>query len=99
MRHASDDLKSAFEAKIAPFQEEVKAFRKEHGSAKVGEITVDMMYGGMRGMKGLVTETSVLDADEVRIFGKEGKHFVFQMMSIKHVLLDAVLKGLCETNS
>ena len=23
-----------------------------------------MMYGGMRGMKGLVTETSVLDADE-----------------------------------
>ncbi len=23
-----------------------------------------MMYGGMRGMKGLVTETSVLDAEE-----------------------------------
>ena len=23
-----------------------------------------MMYGGMRGMKGLVTETSVLDPDE-----------------------------------
>ena len=23
-----------------------------------------MMYGGMRGIKGLVTETSVLDADE-----------------------------------
>jgi len=42
----------------------VKAFRKEHGNTKVGEITVDMMYGGMRGMKGLVTETSVLDADE-----------------------------------
>ena len=30
----------------------------------MGEITVDMMYGGMRGMKGLVTETSVLDPDE-----------------------------------
>ncbi len=63
-RHASDDLKSNFEAKIKPFQEEVKAFRKEYGGAKVGEITVDMMYGGMRGMKGLVTETSVLDPDE-----------------------------------
>jgi len=63
-RYASTDLKSAFEAKIQPMQEEVKAFRKEHGSTKVGEITVDMMYGGMRGMKGLVTETSVLDADE-----------------------------------
>ncbi len=62
-RHASD-LRSAFEAKIGPFQEEVKAFRKEHANTKIGEITVDMIYGGMRGMKGLVTETSVLDADE-----------------------------------
>jgi len=58
------DLRSALAEKIPPFQEEVKAFRKEYGNAKVGEITVDMMYGGMRGMKGLVTETSVLDADE-----------------------------------
>ncbi|TRY80065.1 hypothetical protein TCAL_05997, partial [Tigriopus californicus] len=64
VRHASDDLKSAFEAKIGPFQAEVKAFRQSHGNTKVGEITVDMMYGGMRGMKGLVTETSVLDPDE-----------------------------------
>merc|ERR1712149_17274 len=44
--------------------EDVKAFRKQHGDTKVGEITVDMMYGGMRTMKGLVTETSVLDAEE-----------------------------------
>ena len=50
--------------KIAPAIEEVKAFRKQHGNTKVGEITVDMMYGGMRSMKGLVTETSVLDAEE-----------------------------------
>ena len=50
--------------KIPVVQEEVKAFRKQHGNTKVGEITVDMMYGGMRSMKGLVTETSVLDADE-----------------------------------
>ena len=63
-RNVSDDIKSAFEAKIKPVQEEVKAFRKEFGSTKVGEITVDMMYGGMRGMKGLVTETSVLDPEE-----------------------------------
>jgi len=63
-RHASSDLKSVFESKIAPTQEEIKAFRKAHGDTKVGEITVDMMYGGMRGMKGLVTETSVLDPEE-----------------------------------
>merc|ERR1712038_507998 len=60
----ASDLKSALTEKIPVMQEEVKAFRKQHGDKKVGEITVDMMYGGMRGMKGLVTETSVLDADE-----------------------------------
>jgi len=58
------DLRSALAEKIPVVQEEVKAFRKQHGNTKVGEITVDMMYGGMRGMKGLVTETSVLDAEE-----------------------------------
>jgi len=61
--HASD-LKSALSEKIPVVQEEVKAFRKQHGDTKIGEITVDQIYGGMRGMKGLVTETSVLDADE-----------------------------------
>jgi len=61
---SAPDLHSALAEKIPAAQEEVKAFRKQHGNTKVGEITVDMMYGGMRGMKGLVTETSVLDADE-----------------------------------
>merc|ERR1712193_371661 len=59
----STDLKSVLAEKIPPFQEEVKAFRKQHGNTKIGEITIDMLYGGMR-MKGLVTETSVLDAEE-----------------------------------
>merc|ERR1739848_310625 len=44
--------------------EDVNAFRKQHGNTKVGEITIDMMYGGMRSMKGLVTETSVLNPEE-----------------------------------
>merc|ERR1712001_302390 len=63
-RRNVSDLKSVLAEKIPEKQEEVKAFRKAHGDKKVGEITVDMMYGGMRGMKGLVTKTSVLDADE-----------------------------------
>jgi len=45
-------------------QKEVIEFRKAKGGAKVGEVTVDMMYGGMRGIKALVTETSVLDPEE-----------------------------------
>merc|ERR1712050_700312 len=65
----STDLKSVLAEKIPPFQEEVKAFRKQHGNTKIGEITIDMLYGGMR-MKGLVTETSVLDpAEGIRFRG------------------------------
>jgi len=60
----ASDLRSALTEKIPQVQEDVKAFRKNFGDKKIGEITVDQLYGGMRGMKGLVTETSVLDADE-----------------------------------
>jgi len=60
----STDLKAILEKKIPVEQGIIKEFRKKHGATKVGEITVDMMYGGMRGMKGLVTETSVLDPEE-----------------------------------
>lgn len=58
------DLREVLTRKIPVEQEKVKAFRKQYGNNKVGEVTVDMMYGGMRGIKGLVTETSVLDPDE-----------------------------------
>jgi len=57
-------LKDRLAELIPEKQAQIKAFRKEHGGTKVGEVTVDMMYGGMRGIKGLVTETSVLDPDE-----------------------------------
>lgn len=60
----STNLRDVLAAKIPKEQERIKAFRKEHGSTKVGEVTVDMMYGGMRGIKGLVCETSVLDPEE-----------------------------------
>ena len=36
--------------------------RKEHGSKVLGPITIDQIIGGMRGIKGLLTETSRLDA-------------------------------------
>ncbi|KAJ8960844.1 hypothetical protein NQ318_020140 [Aromia moschata] len=61
---ASTDLKAVLAAKVPKEQERVKNFRKQYGGQKVGEVTVDMMYGGMRGIKGLVCETSVLDPDE-----------------------------------
>ncbi|GFO04970.1 citrate synthase [Plakobranchus ocellatus] len=65
-RHVSSstNLKDVMEKLIPEKQKEIVEFRKKHGSSKVGEVTVDMMYGGMRGIRGLVTETSVLDPDE-----------------------------------
>jgi len=66
----STDLKGVLAEQIPLKQNEVKEFRKSHGATKVGEVTVDMMYGGMRGIKGLVTETSVLDpAEGIRFRG------------------------------
>ncbi len=43
---------------------EIKALLKEHGSKKIGEVTLSQIYQGMRGITGLVTETSLLDAQE-----------------------------------
>merc|ERR1712002_1061800 len=65
-RHSSEvtNLKDILADLIPKEQTKVKEFRKAHGNDVVGEVTVDMMYGGMRGIKGLVTETSVLDPDE-----------------------------------
>ncbi|KAH9524597.1 hypothetical protein Btru_027287 [Bulinus truncatus] len=61
---SSTNLKDVLTKIIPEKQKEVSEFRKEFGTTKVGEVTVDMMYGGMRGIRGLVTETSVLDPDE-----------------------------------
>lgn len=61
---SNNNLKDVLANLIPEQQSLVKNFRKQHGGTKVGEVTVDMMYGGMRGIKGLVTETSVLDPEE-----------------------------------
>jgi len=65
-RHSTEvtNLRDVLTDLIPKEQKAVAAFRKEHGDKKVGEVTVNMMYGGMRGIKGLVTETSVLDPEE-----------------------------------
>merc|ERR1711981_1248985 len=57
-------LRERVEALIPEKQKEVMEFRKKHGETKIGDININMVYGGMRGMKGMVWETSVLDADE-----------------------------------
>jgi citrate synthase len=44
---------------------------RDHGSKVVGEVTLDQVYGGARGIKSLVWEGSVLDSEEgIRFRGK-----------------------------
>lgn len=59
-----DPLKSKFSEKATALSAEIKDIIKNHGDLKVGEITVAQIYQGMRGMLGMVTETSKLDPEE-----------------------------------
>src|SRR6058998_386150 len=57
-------LKDRFKTKADAASAEIKDIVKEHGSKKIGEVTLTQVYQGMRGITGLVTETSLLDAQE-----------------------------------
>jgi len=56
--------KDSFKAKADVVGAEIKALLKEHGDKKIGEVTLSQIYQGMRGITGLVSETSLLDAQE-----------------------------------
>ncbi len=63
-------VKERFKAKADVANTEIKDILKEHGSRKIGEVTLAQVYQGMRGITGLVTETSLLDAhDGIRFRG------------------------------
>ena len=57
-------IKDRFKEKADKTANEIKALLKEHGEKKIGEVTLSQAYQGMRGITGLVTETSLLDAQE-----------------------------------
>ncbi|KAM7270991.1 hypothetical protein ACFE04_030205 [Oxalis oulophora] len=65
MQSSSDlDLKSHLKELIPEQQDRLKKIKSDHGKVQLGNITIDMVIGGMRGMTGLLWETSLLDADE-----------------------------------
>jgi citrate synthase len=57
-------IKDRFKQKAELTAAEIKTLLKEHGDKKIGEVTLSQVYQGMRGITGLVTETSLLDAQE-----------------------------------
>jgi citrate synthase len=59
-----ETIKDRFKARAEKANVEIKELIKEHGNKKAGEVTLAQIYQGMRGITGLVTETSLLDAQE-----------------------------------
>lgn len=57
-------LKDKFKIKADELTAEVKELLRSHGDKKVDEVTITQVYQGMRGVTGLVSETSLLDANE-----------------------------------
>jgi len=59
-----DPLKELFKAKAFPVRDELKAVVKEHGDLKIADVKVSQLIGGMRSIKSMLWETSLLDAEE-----------------------------------
>jgi citrate synthase len=57
-------IKEKFESQIPALREERTKLVKEHGDFKISDCTVAQAIGGMRGVKGMVCDTSVVEPDK-----------------------------------
>ncbi|KMU78460.1 citrate synthase [Coccidioides immitis RMSCC 3703] len=66
---AESELKSVFRS-VLPAKRALLKELKEHNDAKIGDVTVANAIGGMRGLKAMIWEGSVLDPEEgIRFHG------------------------------
>lgn len=59
-----ESLKNKFKEKALQLSSEIKEMLAKHGNMKLGEYTIEQIYSGMKGVIGLITETSKLDPIE-----------------------------------
>ncbi|MCK5125479.1 MAG: citrate (Si)-synthase [candidate division Zixibacteria bacterium] len=57
-------LKAKFESQIPGMRTEIRSLIKEHGSKVISEVTLKQVYGGMRGVRGLVCDTSLVPPEK-----------------------------------
>lgn len=57
-------LKEKIQAQLPEWRERVRKLVKENGDVKVGEVSISQIYGGMRDVRGLVTDISYVDPNE-----------------------------------
>lgn len=57
-------LKEKLAGIIPKLREERTAILKEHGAKVISEVTIAQAFGGMRGVKGMICDTSVVEPDQ-----------------------------------
>src|SRR5579871_4738966 len=57
-------VKDLFKTKADEQGKEIKSLIEQFGNKKIEDVTLAQVYQGMRGITGLVTETSLLDSNE-----------------------------------
>ena len=57
-------LQKVLSEKIVNWQNEIHSILKDAGETKISDVSVSQVYGGMRGVRGLICETSAVSADE-----------------------------------
>ncbi|PCH38081.1 citrate synthase [Wolfiporia cocos MD-104 SS10] len=62
-------IKEALGEVIPAKQARLRQFKAEHGQAVLGEVKVEHVIGGMRGLKAMLWESSVLDPMEASLIG------------------------------
>ncbi|GBG28992.1 Citrate synthase, mitochondrial [Hondaea fermentalgiana] len=68
---ATSALKDKLTEVVPKEQEKFKKLKAEYGSKSLGEVTVEQALGGARGVKCMIWETSLLDAEEgIRFRGR-----------------------------
>ena len=56
-------LKEKLSTQIPALRDEAKSIVKNHGKKIIDQVTIDQLYGGMRGIKGLICDTSSVGLD------------------------------------
>ena len=77
------DLKSTLKEVIPEKQALLIKLRNEYGNKKLGDVKVEAVIGGMRGIKCMLWEGSVLDQNEgIRFHGKTIKVSIYDELSV-----------------
>ena len=56
-------LQKVLSEKISNWQDEIHTVLEQAGEKKISDVSVNQAYGGMRGIIGLICETSAVSAD------------------------------------